>query len=61
MQYYTYVIIGGGIAGTTAAETIRKHDAVGSIAMTNLTIVTLGCYSQSPNGYLENSPSRMCG
>ncbi|KKS30501.1 MAG: Nitrite reductase (NAD(P)H) [Parcubacteria group bacterium GW2011_GWA2_43_11] len=33
MQYYTYVIIGGGIAGTTAAETIRKNDPVGSIAI----------------------------
>ena len=26
-----YLIIGGGIAGTTAAETIRKHDLNGSI------------------------------
>lgn len=33
MQQYTYVIIGGGIAGTTAAETIRKHDAQGNIAI----------------------------
>lgn len=33
MQHYTYVIIGGGIAGTTAAETIRKNDAEGSIAI----------------------------
>ncbi len=33
MQHYTYVIIGGGIAGTTAAETIRKHDPKGSIAI----------------------------
>jgi NAD(P)H-nitrite reductase large subunit len=33
MQAYKYVIIGGGIAGTTAAETIRKNDAEGSIAI----------------------------
>lgn len=33
MQEYQYVIIGGGIAGTTAAETIRKRDAVGKIAI----------------------------
>jgi len=33
MQHYTYVIIGGGIAGTTAAETIRKNDPAGSIAI----------------------------
>jgi NAD(P)H-nitrite reductase large subunit len=33
MQTYTYVIIGGGIAGTTAAETIRKTDSVGKIAI----------------------------
>lgn len=33
MQHYTYVIIGGGIAGTTAAETIRKHDTEGKIAI----------------------------
>lgn len=28
-----YLIIGGGIAGTTAAETIRAHDKEGSIAI----------------------------
>ncbi|MBP9750197.1 MAG: FAD-dependent oxidoreductase, partial [Candidatus Pacebacteria bacterium] len=33
MQHYTYVIIGGGIAGTTAAETIRKTDKEGKIAI----------------------------
>jgi NAD(P)H-nitrite reductase large subunit len=33
MQFYTYVIIGGGIAGTTAAETIRKTDKEGKIAI----------------------------
>ncbi|MFA5831497.1 MAG: FAD-dependent oxidoreductase [Candidatus Paceibacterota bacterium] len=33
MQHYKYVIVGGGIAGTTAAETVRKNDAEGSIAI----------------------------
>jgi len=33
MRGARYVIIGGGIAGTTAAETIRKYDADGSIAI----------------------------
>ena len=31
MQKFKYVIIGGGIAGTTAAETIRTKDADGSV------------------------------
>lgn len=30
---YDYVIIGGGIAGVSAAETIRAHDHEGSIAL----------------------------
>lgn len=30
---YKYLIIGGGIAGTTAAETIRKNDPAGSIVI----------------------------
>ena len=29
----TYLIIGGGVAGTTAAETLRKKDPTGSIAI----------------------------
>lgn len=33
MTTYDYLIIGGGIAGTMAAETIRKQDATGSIAI----------------------------
>lgn len=33
MQQYTYVIVGGGIAGTTAAESIRKNDKTGKIAI----------------------------
>ncbi len=30
-NFFDYVIVGGGIAGTTAAETIRLHDHSGSI------------------------------
>lgn len=33
MKYYDYLIIGGGIAGVTAAETIRERDRAGSIAV----------------------------
>ena len=33
MQHYKYVIIGGGIAGTTAGETIRACDPDGKIAI----------------------------
>lgn len=33
MQTYKYVIVGGGIAGTTAAETIRKTDPTAKIAI----------------------------
>lgn len=31
MNHYTYIIIGNGIAGTTAAAEIRKHDTEGTI------------------------------
>jgi len=30
---YKYLIVGGGVAGTTAAETIRKNDPEGSLAI----------------------------
>jgi 3-phenylpropionate/trans-cinnamate dioxygenase ferredoxin reductase subunit len=33
MRTVPYLIVGGGVAGTTAAETIRQHDATGSIAI----------------------------
>ena len=33
MQHFKYLIIGGGIAGTIAAEVIRKNDADGMIAI----------------------------
>lgn len=32
-MHFKYLIIGGGVAGTTAAETIRKNDSQGSIAI----------------------------
>lgn len=32
-QRYKYVIIGGGVAGTTAAETLRQHDKESGIAI----------------------------
>ena len=33
MELYKYLIIGGGVAGTTAAEVLRKNDKDGSIAI----------------------------
>jgi len=33
---YDYIIIGGGVAGTTAAETIRARDSQGTIALISL-------------------------
>jgi NAD(P)H-nitrite reductase large subunit len=33
MQKFDYLIVGGGVAGTTAAETIRKNDQKGTIAI----------------------------
>ena len=33
MDRYDYLIIGGGIAGVTAAETIREHDGLGRIGI----------------------------
>ncbi|MDP2932599.1 MAG: FAD-dependent oxidoreductase [bacterium] len=33
MEQFKYLIIGGGVSGTTAAETIRKGDVSGSIAI----------------------------
>jgi len=32
-EQYKYLIVGGGVAGTTAAETIRKNDPEGTIAI----------------------------
>jgi len=54
----TYLIIGGGIAGTTAAETIRQHDAKGTIAIVSDEPHRL--YSRltlsKPNFFLEKIP-----
>jgi NAD(P)H-nitrite reductase large subunit len=33
MRTYDHLIIGGGIAGTMAAETVRQHDATATIAI----------------------------
>ena len=33
MPNFKYLIIGGGVAGVTAAETIRANDATGTIAI----------------------------
>lgn len=35
MAEYKYLIIGGGVAGTTAAETIRKNNPDASVALVN--------------------------
>lgn len=58
MTTYKYLIIGGGIAGTTAAETLRKGDAEGSIAL--VTAEAFPLYSRvllsKPNFLLEKQP-----
>ncbi len=58
MQHYTYVIVGGGIAGTTAAETIRKNDKEGKIAI--ISDEPHPCYSRvllsKPNWVLGKQP-----
>jgi len=33
MEKFKYLIVGGGVAGTTAAETIRKNDPDGTVAI----------------------------
>jgi len=35
MKKFKYLIIGGGVAGTTAAETIRQNDAIAPVAVIN--------------------------
>lgn len=53
-----YLIIGGGVAGTTAAETIRSRDKAGSIAVVSSEPYRL--YSRivlsKPNFFLEKIP-----
>ena len=58
MENYRYVIIGGGIAGITAAETIRQRDTEGSIAVVSDEVHPL--YSRvmlsKPNFFLGEIP-----
>lgn len=58
MEEVKYLIIGGGIAGTTAAETIRKNDSVGKITIVSDEPYPL--YSRimlsKPNFFLEKIP-----
>jgi 3-phenylpropionate/trans-cinnamate dioxygenase ferredoxin reductase subunit len=58
MKKYKYLIIGGGIAGTTAAETLRQEDALGSVAIISEESHPL--YSRillsKPNFFLEKVP-----
>ena len=35
MDAFKYLIVGGGVAGATAAETIRDHDKEGTIGLVN--------------------------
>ena len=54
----THLIIGGGVAGTTSAQTIRQNDAVGTIAIVSEEPHRL--YSRvmlsKPNFFLEKTP-----
>ncbi|MFH1047348.1 MAG: FAD-dependent oxidoreductase [Patescibacteria group bacterium] len=58
MKTYKYLIIGGGIAGTTAAETLRKEDPNGNVAIISDEPHPL--YSRillsKPNFFLEKVP-----
>lgn len=58
MESYKYLIIGGGIAGTTAAETLRKEDPEGRVAIVSDEPHPL--YSRillsKPNFFLEKVP-----
>lgn len=58
MEKIKYLIIGGGIAGTTAAETIHQHDPTGSCAI--VTDEPYRLYSRvmlsKPNFFLEKIP-----
>lgn len=58
MQNFKYLIIGGGVAGVTAAEAIRENDSSGSIAIVSDEPYLL--YSRvmlsKPNFFLEKIP-----
>lgn len=59
MEHIKYLIIGGGVAGTTAAETIRQNDPEGSCMIISDEPYRL--YSRimlsKPNFFLEKIPS----
>ena len=46
MKTYKYIIIGGGMTGSSAVKGIRKHDPDGSIAM--FTMESVGPYNRPP-------------
>lgn len=64
-----YVIIGSGIAGMTAAKTIREFDAVGAITLYTNEFHPVGCYARKdlvrrltteliePDAFLVDTPS----
>ena len=58
MDQFKYLIVGGGVAGVTAAETIREHDKDGAIGLVNDEPYTL--YSRvmlsKPGFFLEKIP-----
>lgn len=58
METFQYLIVGGGVAGATAAETIREHDPAGTIGLVNEEPYTL--YSRvmlsKPGFFLEKIP-----
>ena len=74
MNHVDYLIIGGGIAGTTAAETIRKLDPSGTITIIEveqeplyskvmLTDLLKGTVKEEQLRLrrVDMSPSRSCG
>ena len=58
MDKFKYLIVGGGVAGATVAETIREHDKEGAIGLVNDEPYTL--YSRvmlsKPGFFLEKIP-----
>ncbi len=58
MTRFKYLIIGGGVAGTTAAETIRQNDPSGSIAIVSDEphVFYSRIMLSKPNFFLEKIP-----
>lgn len=58
MTPFKYLIIGGGVAGTTAAETIRQNDPSGSIAIVSDEphVFYSRIMLSKPNFFLEKNP-----